>query len=160
MNKKSSFLPDEDYSPNSTGNLSRIIPERSKSQFVGVTSYQIPKDQASKPIEMEKLPDITDFLSPDELTLLYDDNQSNLSPDTRDIINLFHNSDIYSQTIAENLSSFADELDTHGSYLENAPEFQPKYLNIQDIRANINVSQKFYEIDSSKIYSDIPKIFS
>lgn len=160
MSKKSSFLPEEEYSPNSAGHSSRIIPERSKSQFVSLNPYQISKEQPSQPIEMEKLPNITDFLTPDDLTLLYDDSQSNLSSETSEIISLLQNSDQYSQTIAENLNIFANELAINGQYLKNVPEFQPKYLGIQDIRARINVSKKFYKIPNSKIYSDIPKIFS
>lgn len=160
MSKKPSFLLEEEDSPNPSEHPSRVLPERSKSQFVSLGSYQIPKEQSSKPIEVEELPSITSFLSPDELTLLYDDAQKNLSPETSEIISLLQQSDLYSNTIAENLNSFANELDANGLFLENVPEFQPKYLDIQEIRARIKVSRKFYKIPNSDIYSDIPKIFS
>lgn len=160
MSKKPSFLLEDDYTSNSPGHSSRIIPERSKSQFVSINSFQIPKEQPSQPLEMEKLPDITDFLNSDDLALLYADTESNLNNETSEIITLLQKSDECSQVIAENLDNFANELDDHIDYLEKVPEFQPRYLNIQDIRARINVSQKFYKIPSSKIYSDIPKMFS
>ncbi|OHT15201.1 hypothetical protein TRFO_14396 [Tritrichomonas foetus] len=163
MSNKPSFLPEEGFSPDSPSsrhqNQSRVIPERCKSQFVSL-EYSISKEQPSLPLEIEELPNLSEFLSPNEISLLCESQQSDLNEQTSKIVDSLSKSEINNYIIATKLEEFSNEIATNIQYLENAPEFQPNYLNIQETRGSINVSRKFFDIPNEKIFSEIPKMFA
>ena len=157
---KPSFLPKACFPQDAPPHLQgRIIPERSKSQSVSV-EYLIPKEISSQPLEVEELPKITDFISPDEVMLLNEAKRNNFDDRMIAIAANLEKSEKNTEIIANKLDEFANELNSNIQYLENIPEFQPRYMGIQEKKTAINVSNEFYQIPSSKIFDEIPKIFS
>ena len=146
------------YSPSPQVINERKIPERCKSQFIS-QSYPVSVERASEPLELKKLPEISEFLTPDELSFLDSTNINDLDESTQTIITNLQESEELAKTIADDINNLSVQLSTN-HFLAAVPEFQPGFMKLEDVKARINVSKKFYKMPSSQIYNEIPTMFS